>query len=148
MSVERVTFVDGSWIELRDVADVTERQRRPYLASLNVPASADGAAQIEAIRRSHDLAAVAVIAGWSHELPITVDALTDLPSIRYDEILDACQSRKDQLAWSLVASPEAREDPKASIDVSSPSVPGSVTLTPPATGATSVSTPTTGVTTP
>lgn len=122
--MERIEFPDGNWIEVREAAEVPERLRRPYLAACALAQDGDAATRLEAIRRANTLGVVAILNGWSYEKPPSVDALEDLPSLRYDEIIDACSSRVDKLTWSMVVSPETLADPKAPSDGSSSSKPG------------------------
>lgn len=120
--MERITFPDGEWIEVRDAAEVPERLRRPYLSAGMAVSRTDD--QTGAVRRAQALGAVAVLSGWSYPAAVSVEALEDLPSLRYDEILSACESRVDKLTWSMIPTPEAIADPKATTDEQPSSGPG------------------------
>jgi len=94
--------VTGGWIEMREPDQVSERLRRPIeLAFLDlsddVAAAIDpertdvrlSAADMAILHQANDLAAVAIVESWSFGPAVTVDALVDLPSVAYREILAA-----------------------------------------------------------
>jgi hypothetical protein len=130
--VERITFPDGGWIELREPAEVSERLRRPHLAAVAVVMGTEPntAARVNAVRYANETAAVALIGAWCWGDPITTDRMLDLPSLVYDQILAAIEPKAAGLRWSLVG--EDPTDPKADTDDSPSSKPGWPSPTAPA----------------
>ena len=123
---------------MREAAEVPERLRRPHLAAGALSSeTAELDVRLTLVRTAMSLGAVAIIASWSWPAPVTQEALEDLPSLAYDQIMDATQSRADQLRWSLVVTPETMADPKALSGESTPSAPTSTTPMPPPTAETS-----------
>lgn len=93
------TIVGTGWVVLRDPKMVPERSRRPIMAQAasiqkvarEVTASIDedSVADKESLLSLYDfndLVAVALIAEWSWDAPISIDSLQDLPGSDYDEI--------------------------------------------------------------
>lgn len=92
---EHHVLPSGGWIELREPERVSERLRRPVkqamlkvAASGQIPADGTGLAPelLAAYDDLQDLGAVALIASWSFEQPVTVDNLIDLPACDYEDI--------------------------------------------------------------
>ena len=117
--------VTGGWIDLREPEEVPEKLRRPIIkmSVSGVPFAEDwndlfenpenaNAESLEAMldygSRFNDLVAMAFIRQWSFELPISIDALGDLPGKVYDEIANACKP----LISNLMPSFEVDPDPK------------------------------------
>jgi len=105
----KVPLPSGGWLELRDPEDVTERQRRSVanvlgrlspdmkrMLSSGKPQEADTLAEaglevvlaanetdMDTFDALNDALAAALIVSWSYELPVTADAMADLPSRDY-----------------------------------------------------------------
>lgn len=133
----------GASADIRDAADVTERQRRPikriqsklaanveFSAAVRTAEAAKGddgtlsAADQSAIAEGmgsafddletfNDLLVAAFVAGWSYDFPVSVDACQDLPS----RDLDALREHVTPLMKVLMPGFET------SVDDESPTVP-------------------------
>lgn len=120
--MKRVDLPDGQWLELRDPAEVTERQRRPHLAAVSVYMGTPdySAARVDALRACNETAAIALINGWSFPEAVSAEAMQDWPSLRYDQVMSVIEPLADGLKWSLIVKPEATPetlaDPKATTD--------------------------------
>jgi hypothetical protein len=111
-----VTLPSGKKVQLRDVNDITERQRRP-LSKLRAKLAAnqevasimqkheDGKkltkaeeASIEAqlgdllevVEEMGDRLIVAAVAGWDHPFPVDYDSVLDLPARDLDKLREVC----------------------------------------------------------
>lgn len=94
---ERVTLPSGGWVDLRPPETITERGRRPLLRLLN---GVDFARMQNATETDftdeefdrfmmlNDQLAVAFVAAWSYEAPVTLEAVQDLPTMDYDALRD------------------------------------------------------------
>lgn len=122
--MQRITLPSGATADLRDVADVTERQRRPIkraqmkLASnqnfvASVKDVSDGenmtpeaqlalAAEIgpalDDLDNLNDLLIPAMVAGWSYGFPVSADAALDMPGRDYDALRKAVAPFMSQLS--------------------------------------------------
>lgn len=128
----RIDLSDGSsWVDVREPPEVSERLRRPHLAaSAAVSLLDDFEQRVAMVRRANDLGVLAIVAAWSWPDAVSEQALLDMPSSRYDEIMSVTESRRAGLRWSLVADEAAIADPKAPSDDSNSSEPGWATPTP------------------
>lgn len=117
----RHTLPSGSTADVRDVADVTERQRRPIrkvqsrlaansefsaaVATAQAAKQADGSEMTQDEQRSiaagmgsafddlelvNDLLVAALVAGWSYDFPVSVDACQDIPGRDLDALREIC----------------------------------------------------------
>lgn len=121
----RVELPDGQWCQLRDPKKVPERLRRPceqvvFLMSTemriwmaqneDLEVGDDLVAfvskmpqfsreDVDLLSQMTDLAAVALIAEWSFDgVPVSLDALMDLPGDTYDAIKEAVQPLSGQMS--------------------------------------------------
>lgn len=95
----------GGWIEIRDPRTVTERARRPLMKMAMAAVRHQGVMNIdesdpEAVAATlaaapevigefenlNDALIIAMLTGWSFDVPITMDDLLDLPTKTYQEI--------------------------------------------------------------
>ena len=80
---------------------------------------------MDELRRLHLHGARAVIVEWSWLVPLSFEALEDLPSLAVDMILDATEGARDGIRYSLTSGTRAAAaDPKASSSDRSSSDPG------------------------
>lgn len=113
----RVDVFNG-WVELRDPEQVSERLRRPVFeksieaANLNTDGDQLDPVAMRFFSEFNDLLAVALVAEWSFNLPITVDGLQDLPSKSYDDVRKAVTP----FMSSLIPDFGIDVDPKATTD--------------------------------
>jgi hypothetical protein len=144
--MQRKNLPSGAWADIREVADVTERARRPIKrVQAKLAANGDFRAAVEAAEEStddgsemsvadqmaiaegmgsafddlelmNDLLVAALVAGWSYEFPVSTDAVQDLPGRDLDALREAVSPLLSQLMPGFEPSPEA----------SSPIVPSTV----------------------
>lgn len=129
MQNNRIELPDGGWADLRDPAAVPVRLRRPVESAImaigrdegtQAALSADGditdpqvAAGIvqkfgdDTIARYNDLndlLIVARVAAWSYDVPVTLDAVLDLPAGVYEVLQVATADRITDMMPSFSAS--------------------------------------------
>ncbi|MFJ9616705.1 hypothetical protein [Streptomyces noursei] len=113
-----INLPSGASADLRDVADVTERQRRPIkriqsqLAARPAFAAAVKEAQaisgaelspeaelriaagmgdaFDLLEELNDFLVAALVAGWSYGFPVTADAVQDIPGADLDALRTEC----------------------------------------------------------
>lgn len=139
-----LTLPSGSTADLREVADVTERQRRPIkriqtkLAGLPAFTSAVAEAQAQGdgadltpeqqlriaagmgeafdlLEELNDSLVVALVAGWSYGFAVNVDAVQDLPGRDLDALRKAVAPYLGQLNPDFEPSPDAASPFEASV---------------------------------
>ena len=124
--MQRIDLPDSSWVELRDPADVLERDRRPYLAVAFAFAQMTDKATEDAYAlyiRQRLTKACALIQAWSFDAPVTLDGLGSLPSLTVDYILSATDPIDlpfDFTATGTSSDPKAEPDASPSSDPSLP----------------------------
>lgn len=131
----RINLPSG-WADLRDVSDVTERQRRPikrvqaalganpeFAAAITSAKAlrADGedlspadqiaiaagmGAAFDDLERLNDLLVAALVAGWSYDVPVSEDACQDLPAHDLDALREACSPFMAQILPGFEPTPE------------------------------------------
>ncbi|MDH6108861.1 hypothetical protein P3T36_002992 [Kitasatospora sp. MAP12-15] len=131
---QHVTLPSGATADIRDVADVTERQRRPIkrtqaelaarpafvgavktaeLAgdSLTPEQEADIAAgmgdSFELVESLNDFLVAAMVRGWSYGFPVSADAVQDLPGRDLDALRAVCSPYLKDLLPSFEPTPDA-----------------------------------------
>jgi hypothetical protein len=124
----KLPLPDEGWVLLRDPAKVPERLRRPVtnMAAGLQPEitaatgdegdptlTADVLARFQAL---NDLVIVALVAEWSFEGPVSVEAVGDLPGDAYDVL------RRETAKWVNDLIPDFSPDP----DPASPTGPSGV----------------------
>lgn len=124
--MHRIELPGGAWADIRDPEELSERHRRPVknLASASVAtiarlegisAGEDMAAlgiteeEADRLTRLQDATIVAVVAAWSYDLPVTADALLDLPGAAYDAL--AAATAKTGAEATLDTSPNPTPEP-------------------------------------
>jgi hypothetical protein len=139
-----LTLPSGATADLREVADVTERQRRPIkriqtkLAGLPEFASAVATAQAQGegteltpeeqltiaaglgeafdlLEELNDALVVALVAGWSFAFGVNVDAVQDLPGRDLDALRKAVAPFLSQLSPDFEPSPDPASPTVASV---------------------------------
>jgi hypothetical protein len=131
--MQRVTLKAGGWADLRDVAEIPERLRRPVrriqMLLAGSPAFADvakdgpasaaditdeqAAAMAAKLGDSYDLidqlqdrSIMQRVMGWSYGPEVTLDALQDLPGVVYDELGQLCKDGALDTGLNTSPSPE------------------------------------------
>lgn len=135
--MQHVTLPSGATVDIREVADVTERQRRPIkrlraklaavpefatavreaeeaqkanAGELSAQAQFDIAAGMGAafdlLEDLNDALAFAFVAGWSFDLPVSLDSLQDLPGKDLDALREKCSPLLSQLLPNFEPSPD------------------------------------------
>jgi hypothetical protein len=109
--------VTGGWVDIRDPQDVPERLRRkitnlsvqgaPLIAQLEGKEMPD-VTDIEFIESFNDNLAMALVANWSFDKPITGEGLLDLPGPVYDEIQKLCVPLVQQLMPNFGVDPDPK----------------------------------------
>jgi hypothetical protein len=139
-----LTLPSGATADLREVADVTERQRRPIkriqtkLAGLPAFTSAVAEAQAQGdgidltpeqqlriaagmgeafdlLEELNDALVVALVAGWSYGFGVTVDAVQDLPGRDLDALRKAVSPYLAQLNPDFEPNPDPASPSGASV---------------------------------
>jgi hypothetical protein len=139
-----LTLPSGATADLREVADVTERQRRPIkriqtkLAGLPAFTSAVAEAQAQGdgaelspeqqlriaagmgeafdlLEELNDSLVVALVAGWSYGFAVNVDAVQDLPGRDLDALRKAVSPYLGQLNPDFEPSPDPASPTEASV---------------------------------
>jgi hypothetical protein len=139
-----LTLPSGATADLREVADVTERQRRPVkriqtkLAGLPEFASAVATAQAQGegaeltpeeqltiaaglgeafdlLEELNDSLVVALVAGWSYGFGVSVDAVQDLPGRDLDALRKAVSPYLSQLSPDFEPNPDPASPSVASV---------------------------------
>lgn len=117
--MQRITLPSGATADIRNVADVTERHRRPLrraqgelgkhaeffevmekaqeklqankkLTKAEQDAfAADLGPALDLVDKLNDLVVVAMVAGWSHELPVDLEGILDIPGADLDALREA-----------------------------------------------------------
>jgi hypothetical protein len=121
--MKRINLPSGATADLRHVTDITERHRRPLkklqteLLGMSDFAAAVEKAQgskklskadqdlialglresFEPLEELNDRLVVAVVAGWSHDFPVTYDTILDLPVRDLDALREAVTPYLSQL---------------------------------------------------
>jgi hypothetical protein len=142
--MQRINLPSGATADLREVADVTERGRRPIkriqtrLAGLPAFVNAVEEAQSQAegvdltpeaqlkiaagmgeafdlLEDLNDSLVVALVAGWSYAFPVSVDACQDLPGRDLDALRAAVSPYLAQLNPDFDPSPETDSPTVASV---------------------------------
>lgn len=142
--MQHLTLPSGATADLRDVADVTERQRRPIkriqtkLAGLPAFTSAVAEAQAQGdgidltpeqqlriaagmgeafdlLEELNDALVVALVAGWSYGFGVTVDAVQDLPGRDLDALRKAVSPYLAQLNPDFEPNPDPASPSGASV---------------------------------
>lgn len=134
--MERHTLSDGTWVDIRDPEEVSQRGRRGINAIamgladvLNRPGvTADTSVQslgltedqADAIFRMQEATVVAFLAGWSRPDPVpTLATIGDLPGGTFDELAELTAKRGASLV--LDTSPSLEVDPARPSGSSAPS---------------------------
>lgn len=131
--MKRICLPSGATADLREVADVTERQRRPikrlqsglaanseFMSAVNTAQAAKGklsqAKQLEIaagmgaafddLELLNDLLVVAMVAGWSYDFPVSADSVQDLPGRDLDALREECSPYMTQLMPGFDSSPD------------------------------------------
>lgn len=141
--MQHLTLPSGATADLREIADVTERQRRPIkriqtkLAGLPafVNAVAEAQAQGDGVDLSpdqqlkiaagmgeafdlledlNDALVAALVAGWSYGFAVSADAVQDLPGRDLDALRTAVSPFLAQLSPDFEVSPDADSPTEAS----------------------------------
>lgn len=132
----RITLPSGATADLRDVADVTERQRRPlrkiqaqlggnaeFANAVRVAQEMRGdaadlppedqlriaagmGAAFDDLETLNDLLVAAITAGWSYDFPVSADACQDLPGTDLDALRAACSPFLAQLMPGFEPTPD------------------------------------------
>jgi hypothetical protein len=118
--------VPGGRVVLRDVAEVTYTQRRPYSVAVNAMLVAmqraalddDPALEIKASEVSllaQEALVLALVESWSFPAPVTAAGLASLPSEVVDSIVRATVPLANDLQpdWSVKPGPEVPTPPSA-----------------------------------
>lgn len=71
----RVDLPSGAWVALKETRHVTIRERRPVLAAISKVITSQN--DLELLDDTTVAAAVAMIAQWSHPVPVTADEVMD-----------------------------------------------------------------------
>jgi hypothetical protein len=133
----RTNLPSGAWADVRAVADVTERGRRPikrvqaqlggnaeFVAAVNTAQAlkTDGAelsqaeqlsiaagmgAAFDDLEKLNDLLVVAMVAGWSYDFPVSEDACQDVPGRDLDALREAVSAYLPQLLPGFEPTPDA-----------------------------------------
>jgi hypothetical protein len=131
----RVNLPSGGWADLRPVADVTERQRRPIkriqTTLAGMPAFASAVREAEAaggsdltpeqqlkiaagmgeafdlLENLNDALIVAAVRGWSYGAEVTADACQDLPGRDLDKLREATSPYLKELMPDFDPTPDA-----------------------------------------
>lgn len=91
----KIVLPDGGWALLREPEAVPERLRRPvnaHAVALQDFVNADGEVTamsptvLAALEDMNDRLVVALVAEWSFDAPITLEAVLDLPGAVYDAL--------------------------------------------------------------
>jgi hypothetical protein len=138
-----ITLPSGATADIRDVADVTERQRRPIkriqTRLAGMPAFANAVAEAQAqgdgtdltpeaqlkiaagmgeafdlLEDLNDSLVAALVAGWSYAFPVSADAAQDLPGRDLDALRTAVAPYLTQLNPDFDPSPDAASPIEAS----------------------------------
>ncbi len=132
----RVNLPSGGWADIRDVADVTERQRRPikraqsklgangeFLAAVKAAQDLKGdeteltpaeqseiaaglGSAFDDLEELNDLLVAALVAGWSYGDVVTADACQDIPGRDLDALREAVTPYMAQLMPGFEPSPD------------------------------------------
>jgi hypothetical protein len=142
--MQHLTLPSGATADLRDVADVTERQRRPIkriqtkLAGLpafvnaveEAKAQGDGVdltpdqqlkiaagmgEAFDLLEELNDALVAALVAGWSYGFVVSADAVQDLPGRDLDALRTAVAPFLAQLNPDFEPSPDAASPSVASV---------------------------------
>lgn len=121
----RISLPDEQWAELHNPRKVTEKRRRPYISAMtafNAIAPRDEKGELVSMAMGSevaglldtalDLLTVALVRAWSFDLPITTDALQDLPVDAFDALRRAVNAVSHELLPNFSPTP----DPKATTD--------------------------------
>lgn len=133
----RTNLPSGAWADIREVADVTERGRRPikrvqaqlggnaeFVSAVNTAQAlkGDGAelsqaeqlsiaagmgAAFDDLEKLNDLLVVAMVAGWSYDFPVSEDACQDVPGRDLDALREAVSSFLPQLLPGFEPTPDS-----------------------------------------
>lgn len=131
----RITLPDG-WADLRPVADITERMRRPikrastkltsfpsFMAAVSEGQKATEGGQemtmdqqmaiaasmgeaFDVLEEVQDLLVVAAVRGWSWDFPVTLDNVLDLPTPALDELRRAVAPYQGALSPKFEPTPD------------------------------------------
>jgi hypothetical protein len=142
--MKHITLPSGATADLREIADVTERQRRPIkriqtkLAGLPAFVNAVAEAQSQSdgseltpeqqlkiaagmgdafdlLEELNDALVVALTAGWSYAFAVSADACQDLPSRDLDALREAVSPYLEQLNPDFDPNPAADSPTGASV---------------------------------
>lgn len=132
----RIDLPSGATADVRDVADVTERMRRPlkrtqaklgangeFLTAVKAAQDLKGddadltpseqsaiaagmGSAFDDLESLNDLLVAAMVAGWSYGFPVSEDACQDLPGRDLDALREAVTPYMAQLMPGFEASPE------------------------------------------
>jgi hypothetical protein len=121
--MQTVTLPSGKKVQLRSVADITERQRRPLAKLRTRLATSREVAEViekaekgrkltkaeesvieqqveplmDVIEELGDRLIVAAVAGWDHDFPVDYDHVLDLPARDLDKLREVCASYLGEL---------------------------------------------------
>jgi hypothetical protein len=143
LSPTHVTLPSGATADLRPVADVTERQRRPIkriqakLAGMPAFAGAVAEAQkagdavltpdqqlriaggmgeaFDLLEDLNDALIVAAVRGWSYDFPVSLDACQDLPGRDLDALRSATAPYMQALMPDFDPTPDADSPTEPSV---------------------------------
>jgi hypothetical protein len=114
--MSRLDLPDGAWCELADPVKVSHRRRKPVqrimfeLVQLRITKPDKyGTEELDLLEQFADALVLALVTGWSYDLPVTAEGLGDIPGDAYDVIQKACGALSNALLPSFEVSP----DPKA-----------------------------------
>lgn len=132
----RHNLPSGAWADLRDVADVTERMRRPikrtqaklganaeFLAAVQTAQGMKGdgeelsqaeqlsiaaglGAAFDDLEALNDLLVAALVAGWSYGFEPSADACQDIPAGDLDALREICAPLMTQLMPGFEPTPD------------------------------------------
>lgn len=121
--MKRITMPSGATVDLREVCDITERQRRPIkhlraklarmtsfveamdkandgkkLSKADKDMIAEGLGEaLEPLEELNDRLCIAAVMGWSYAFPAEYDNLLDLPACDLDHLREAVTPYMGQL---------------------------------------------------
>jgi hypothetical protein len=133
----RTNLPSGAWADIREVADVTERQRRPikrvqanlggnaaFVSAVDTAKDLKGdgtdltqaeqlsiaagmGAAFDDLEKLNDLLVVAMTAGWSYAFPVSEDAVQDIPGRDLDALREVVSPYLAQLLPGFEPTPDA-----------------------------------------
>lgn len=134
--MNRHTLPSGATVDIREVADVTERMRRPikrvqsqlganadFVAAVATAQAIKGngddlspaeqlsiaagmGAAFDDLENLNDLLVAAMTAGWSYDFPVSADACQDIPGRDLDALRELCSPYLAQLLPGFEPDPD------------------------------------------